>query len=71
MFNPKFNITNSIIQSLTQIERFRGFLQAINLFETWLALMQKKALILEAYHTTHIEGTQLSLVGSERVTLGL
>ena len=61
MYRPKFTITNSITQNLTQIERFRGFLQAANLSETWLKTMQKKALILEAYHTTHIEGTHLSL----------
>ena len=67
MFIPKFTITNSITQSLTQIERFRGFLHAVNLSETWLALMQKKALILEAYHTTHIEGTQLSLDQAKQI----
>src|SRR3990167_659164 len=67
MFDPEFNITNSITQSLTQIERFRGFLHAVNLSETWLALMQKKALILEAYHTTHIEGTQLSLDQAKQI----
>jgi len=37
------------------------FLEASNLSENWLVSMQKKALILEAFHTTQIEGTQLSL----------
>ena len=61
MFEPKFTISNKINKYLSQIERFRGFLEATNLSENWLKLMQKKALILEAYHTTHIEGTHLSL----------
>lgn len=61
MFKPKFTISNSINQALAQIERFRGFLEAANLSKDWIKLMQKKALILEAYHTTHIEGTHLSL----------
>jgi len=67
MYQPKFIISNSITQNLTQIERFRGFLEAANLSETWLAIMQKKALILEAYYTTHIEGTHLSLDQAKQI----
>ncbi len=32
--------------------------------------MQNKALILEAHHTTHIEGTQLTLEQSEQLWAG-
>lgn len=32
--------------------------------------MQARALILEAHHTTHIEGTHLSLDQSERLIAG-
>jgi Fic family protein len=32
--------------------------------------MQKRALVLEAHHTTHIEGTQLTLEQSERILAG-
>jgi hypothetical protein len=32
--------------------------------------MQKRALVLEAHYTTHIEGTQLTLEKSERILAG-
>jgi len=70
MFQPKFTISNSINKSLTQIERSRGFLQAAQLSETWIAHMQEKALILEAHHTTHIEGTHLSLEEAQKLLEG-
>ena len=39
----------------------RGFLDAVKLKDEWIADMQKKALILESHHSTHIEGAALSL----------
>jgi len=67
MFKPKFTITNQINQALAQIERCRGFLEAANLSKDWIVSMQKKALVLEAYYTTHIEGTQLSLDQAKKI----
>src|SRR5260370_1233083 len=67
---PKFRITNSITANLTRIERARGFLDAAKLSEEWIAGMQQRALVLEAHHTTHIEGTHLTLAQSERVLAG-
>lgn len=69
-FNPKFTITNSITAGLTQIERARGFLEAVNLSPDWLRAMGKRALLLEAHHTTHIEGTHLTLNQAERILDG-
>jgi predicted HTH transcriptional regulator len=46
MFEPKFIITNAINQSLSQIERLRGFLEEANLSKDWIKSMQKKALEL-------------------------
>ena len=60
-FNPKFSITKKINKALVEIERVRGFLDAVNLKDDWIADMQKKVLILESHHSTHIEGTALSL----------
>jgi cell filamentation protein, protein adenylyltransferase len=60
-FSPQFTITNSITSGLTQIERARGFLEAATLSEDWISRMSQRALLLEAHHTTHIEGTQLTL----------
>lgn len=70
MLKPKFSITNSIANELTTIERARGFLEAATLSDEWVAKMQSQALILEAHHTTHIEGTQLTLKQSEQIWEG-
>lgn len=69
-FNPKFKITNRMTAAITQIERARGFLEAARLSDDWLRDMGAEALIKEAHHTTHIEGTQLTLDQAERLWRG-
>jgi len=69
-FIPKFSITNQITDGLTKIERARGFLEAATLSEDWIRHMGERALVLEAHHTTHIEGTKLTLDQAERLWLG-
>ncbi len=69
-FNPKFTITPKINKDLAEIERVRGFLEAIKLEGDWLVDMQKRALILESHHSTHIEGTALSLEQSKDILEG-
>ena len=69
-FKPKFTITNMIANNLTQIVSVRGFLDAAILSEDWISNMQDKALVLEAHHTTHIEGTQLTLEQSKQLFKG-
>lgn len=69
-FAPRFTITNSITAALTAIERARGFLEAATLSEDWIGRMSRRALLLEAHHTTHIEGTQLTLEESARLWAG-
>jgi Fic family protein len=61
MLHPKFTITNRITSGLAVIERARGFLDAAMLSEAWIREMGHRALVLEAHHTTHIEGTRLTL----------
>jgi Fic family protein len=70
LFNPKFTITNRITAGLTRIERARGFMEAATLSEDWVRKMGRRALILEAHHTTHIEGTRLTLEQAERLLEG-
>ena len=60
-FAPRFTITNAITQGLTQIERARGFLEAATLSQEWVRRMSQRALLLEAHHSTHIEGTALTI----------
>lgn len=69
-FNPKFTITNRMTAAITQIERARGFLEAARLSDDWVRDMGNKALIKEAHHTTHIEGTRLTLDQAERLWNG-
>ena len=69
-FNPKFTITNTMTAAITQIERARGFLEAARLSDDWLRDMGNQALIKEAHHTTHIEGTRLTLDQAERLWKG-
>lgn len=69
-FHPKFRITNSITAGLTRIERARGFLEAATLSEEWIRAMGERALVLEAHHSTHIEGTRLTLEQAERLLAG-
>ena len=56
----RFTISNAITAGLTAIERARGFLEAATLSDDWVRRMSQRALLLEAHHTTHIEGTQLT-----------
>jgi Fic family protein len=69
-FEPKFTISIPLASALTAIERTRGFLEAATLSKDWVSKMQARALILEAHHTTHIEGTHLSLSQSEKLISG-
>jgi Fic family protein len=69
-FKPKFTITNRITAGLTRIERARGFLEAATLSDAWVHEMGRRALILEAHHTTHIEGTHLTLDQAEQLLEG-
>ena len=60
-FAPRFSITNATAAALTEIERARGFLEAASLSDDWVDSMRSRAFLLEAHHTTHIEGTRLTV----------
>ena len=67
---PVFQITNDITKAITDIERARGFLEGATLSPSWIRDMQDRAFVLEAHHTTHIEGTQLTLDQSKQILAG-
>jgi Fic family protein len=69
-FAPRFTISHPITAALTRIERARGFVEAAKLSEDWIRRMGEWALVLEAHHTTHIEGTRLTLEQAERLWAG-
>ena len=68
--NPHFTITHTIAQGLSRIERARGFLEAAQLSDNWVRQMSARALLLEAHHTTHIEGTRLTLAEAAQIFAG-
>jgi Fic family protein len=67
---PRFTISNAITAGLTAVERARGFLEAASLSDEWVSRMSQRALLLEAHHTTHIEGTHLTVEQAERLWAG-
>jgi len=69
-FKPRFTITNRMTAAITQIERARGFLEAARLSDDWLRDMGNQALVKEAHHTTHIEGTRLTIDQAKRIWNG-
>jgi Fic family protein len=70
MFRPRYTITDRVNNALLEIERARGFLDAANLKEEWLEGKQVDALVLEAHHSTHIEGTRITLPQAELILAG-
>lgn len=68
--SPRFSITNAVAAALTEIERARGFLEAASLSDEWIASMRSRAFLLEAHHTTHIEGTRLTVEEAEDILAG-
>ena len=69
-FTPRFSITNAIAAAITEIERARGFLDAATLSDDWMDSMRSRAFLLEAHHTTHIEGTRLTIEDAENLLAG-
>ena len=69
-FSPRFSITNAIAAAITEIERARGFLDAASLSDDWIDSMRSRAFLLEAHHTTHIEGTRLTVEDAENLLAG-
>ena len=69
-FSPRFTITNAVAAALTEIERARGFLEAATLSDEWVASMRSRAFLLEAHHTTHIEGTRLTVEDATEILAG-
>lgn len=69
-YKPKYIITPKINKALIEIERVRGFLDAINLKDDWINSMQTEALLLESHHSTHIEGTEINLEQAQDILTG-
>ena len=66
-FDPQFTVSHAMKADLTRIERAHGFLKVAAISEDWIRQMGQLTLVLEAHHTTRIEGTRLTLEKSERL----
>src|SRR3989344_24152 len=59
MFQPRFTITNKILQNISGIEAAREVITNAPLVPAWEAKFQEEALIRSVHHNTHIEGNEL------------
>jgi len=66
-FSFEFDILPKVNQSIIEIERVRGFLDAIKSKGSWLVDLQNEILILESHCSTHIEGSELTLDQSRNI----
>lgn len=69
-FNPRFDMNIEINNALVEIERVRGFLDAIKIKEAWFSQMQEESLREESHHSTHIEGTGITLEQAKKIFAG-
>jgi Fic family protein len=69
-FDPHFSMNLKINHALVEIERVRGFLDAIKIKESWFSQMQEESLREESHHSTHIEGTGISLEQAKKIFAG-
>jgi len=66
-FAFEFDILPEVNHAIIEIERVRGFLDAIKSKESWLLDLQNEVLILESHCSTHIEGSKLTLDESRKI----
>ncbi len=69
-YQPRYTVTARIAAALARIETARDSLSAEELPADRLATLRRRALAREAYHTTRIEGSQLSLDEVDRLLAG-
>lgn len=69
-FKPHYSLSIKINSALAQIERVRGFLDAIRIKESWFSQVQEEALREEAHYSTHIEGTGITLEQAKNIFAG-
>lgn len=70
MFNPKYTISDKILNHLTKIAVGREVIERARLVPKWELSLRKEALVQAAYSSTHIEGNQLTLEEVSQLALG-
>lgn len=70
MFNPKYTISDKIIDRLMQIAVSKDVIERAKLVPKWELSLRKEALVHAAHSSTHIEGNQLTLEEVSQLALG-
>lgn len=70
MFNPKFQITNTILKNIGQIEAAREVIADAPLLPLWERQFREDAIVRTAHHGTHVEGNQLNFTEAKNVLQG-
>jgi Fic family protein len=63
-------MTASTWKAVRSADRAQGFLEALSLSPRWIAELERSALAEEAYHTTVIEGSRVTLEQARRIATG-
>jgi Fic family protein len=70
VFEPKFQITNKILNNIAKIEAAKEVIQNAPLVPAWEAKFREEAIVRTVYHGTHIEGNDLNLTEAKAVLEG-
>lgn len=69
-FEPRFKITNTTLNNLTQISASKSFIEKAPIIPVWEAKLRKQAIIRSAHFSTAIEGNKLTLEEVESILEG-
>lgn len=70
VFNPKYTITNKILDNLTLIAAAREVIEQAHLVPQWEAKLRRQALLHNTHSSTAIEGNKLTLEQVEALASG-
>lgn len=70
MYKPRYQITDKIVNHLTEIAIAREVVEKARLVPKWEISLRRDALIHAAHSSTHIEGNSLSLEEVSQLALG-
>ncbi len=70
MYQPKYNINNTILRNIGVVEAAREVIDHAPLLPYYEKEFQKDAMVRSVHHGTHIEGNELNLDQAEKVIEG-
>lgn len=69
-FNPKFSITNRILDGIASIEASREIIENAPLVPAWEKSFKENAVVRTVHHSTHIEGNNLTMDEAKNILAG-